>query len=84
MHARARIVRETPGTRGEGFSFTRPLYAEALAGGLLATYLSFQPYIGGEFVIVMYAGVVLGGVGSILGAFWGGMVIGLVQQLSGL
>ena len=34
--ARARIVRETPGTRGEGFSFTRPLYAEALAGGLLA------------------------------------------------
>ena len=56
----------------------------AIAGGLLATYLSFQPYIGVDFVIVMYAGVVLGGVGSILGAFWGGMVIGLVQQLSGL
>ncbi len=25
-----------------------------------------------EFVIVMYAGVVLGGLGSIFGAFWGG------------
>jgi branched-chain amino acid transport system permease protein len=32
----------------------------------------------------MYAGVVLGGMGSILGAFWGGMTIGLVQQLSSL
>jgi branched-chain amino acid transport system permease protein len=25
---------------------------------------------------------VLGGMGSIIGAFWGGMTIGLVQQLS--
>ena len=32
----------------------------------------------------MYAGVVLGGLGSIIGAFWGGMTIGLVQQLSTL
>jgi branched-chain amino acid transport system permease protein len=32
----------------------------------------------------MYAGVVLGGMGSILGAFWGGMTIGLVQQLATL
>jgi branched-chain amino acid transport system permease protein len=35
-------------------------------------------------VIVMYAGVVLGGIGSIIGPFWGGMTIGLVQQLSTL
>ena len=32
----------------------------------------------------MYAGVVLGGLGSILGAFWGGLVIGVVQQMSTL
>ena len=32
----------------------------------------------------MYAGVVLGGLGSIIGPFWGGMTIGLVQQLSTL
>jgi branched-chain amino acid transport system permease protein len=32
----------------------------------------------------MYAGVVLGGMGSIIGAFWGGMTIGLVQQLATL
>jgi len=56
----------------------------AVAGGLVATYYPFQPYVGLEFVIVMYAGVVLGGLGSIVGAFWGGMIIGLVQQLSTL
>lgn len=56
----------------------------AIAGGLVAIYYPFQPYVGLEFVIVMYAGVVLGGLGSITGAFWGGMLIGLVQQLSTL
>jgi len=54
----------------------------AVAGGLLATNYPFQPFVGLEYVIVMYAGVVLGGIGSVLGAFWGGMAIGLVQQLS--
>jgi branched-chain amino acid transport system permease protein len=56
----------------------------AIAGGLVATYYPFQPYIGIEFVIVMYAGVVLGGMGSVGGAFWGGLTIGLIQQLSTL
>jgi branched-chain amino acid transport system permease protein len=54
----------------------------AIAGGLLATNNPFHPFIGLDYVIVMYAGVVLGGMGSITGAFWGGMTIGLVQQLS--
>jgi branched-chain amino acid transport system permease protein len=56
----------------------------AIAGGLVAGSQSFQPYTGFDFVIVMYAGVVLGGLGSILGAFWGGLVIGIVQQMSTL
>ncbi len=55
-----------------------------IAGGLVASYYPFQPYVGIEFVIVMYAGVVLGGMGSIIGAFWGGLTIGLVQQMSTL
>lgn len=56
----------------------------AVAGGLIATYYPFQPYVGTEYVIIMYAGVVLGGMGSTIGAFWGGMIIGLVQQLATL
>jgi branched-chain amino acid transport system permease protein len=55
-----------------------------VAGGLLATNYPFHPFVGLEYVIVMYAGVVLGGMGSIIGAFWGGLTIGLVQQLSTL
>lgn len=54
----------------------------AIAGGLLATNYPFSPFVGLEYVIIMYAGVVLGGIGSVLGAFWGGMTIGLVQQVS--
>jgi branched-chain amino acid transport system permease protein len=56
----------------------------AVAGGLIATYLSFTPFVGVDFVIIMYSGVVLGGLGSILGAFWGGLTIGFVQQFSAL
>jgi branched-chain amino acid transport system permease protein len=55
-----------------------------VAGGLLATNYPFQPHVGLDYVIIMYAGVVLGGLGSTVGAFWGGMTIGLVQQLSTL
>jgi branched-chain amino acid transport system permease protein len=56
----------------------------AVGGGLLASVYPFQPYIGLEYVIVMYAGVVLGGLGSVAGAFLGGLGIGIVQQLSTL
>ena len=56
----------------------------AIGGGLLATTIPIEPYIGINFVIVMYAGVVLGGLGSLSGAFFGGFIIGLVQQLSTL
>jgi branched-chain amino acid transport system permease protein len=56
----------------------------ALAGGLLATNYPFNPFVGLDFIVVMYAGVVLGGMGSIAGAFWGGMTIGMVQQTADL
>jgi branched-chain amino acid transport system permease protein len=56
----------------------------AIGGGLLASGYPVQPTIGIDYVIVMYAGVVLGGLGSLRGAFLGGLTIGLVQQLSAL
>jgi branched-chain amino acid transport system permease protein len=56
----------------------------AVSGALVALQHPFQPYVGLEFVIVMYTGVVLGGMGSIIGAFWGGLAIGIVQQCSTL
>lgn len=65
-------------------AFAMGVAITALAGGLLATNYPFHPHVGVEYVIVMYAGVVLGGMGSIGGAFWGGLTIGLVQQVSTL
>ena len=71
-------------TRAHRLAFALGAGISAIAGGLVATYYPFQPYVGLEFIIVMYAGVVLGGMGSVIGAFWGGITIGLVQQLSTL
>lgn len=71
-------------TRAHRFAFALGAAVTGIAGGLVAAYYPFQPYVGVEFVVIMYAGVVLGGMGSIKGAFWGGLVIGLVQQLSTL
>ena len=70
--------------RAHRIAFALGVAITALAGGLLATNYPFHPHVGIEYVIVMYAGVVLGGMGSIIGAFWGGLTIGLVQQLSTL
>ncbi|WP_210261061.1 branched-chain amino acid ABC transporter permease [Enterovirga aerilata] len=70
--------------RAHRVAFGLGVAVTAIAGGLLATNLPFHPFVGIDYVIVMYAGVVLGGMGSIGGAFWGGMTIGLVQQLSTL
>ena len=71
-------------SRAYRLAFALGAAVSGVAGGLVATYLPFQPYTGVEFVMVMYAGVVLGGMGSVGGAFVGGLVIGLVQQLSTL
>jgi branched-chain amino acid transport system permease protein len=68
--------------RAHGVAFAIGTGVTAIAGGLLATNYPFHPFVGLDYVIVMYAGVVLGGMGSIIGAFWGGMTIGLVQQMS--
>ncbi len=71
-------------TRAHRFAFALGAAVTGIAGGLIASYYPFQPYVGVEFVVIMYAGVVLGGMGSIKGAFWGGLIIGLVQQMSTL
>ncbi len=71
-------------TRIHGLAFGLGCGVTAIAGGVMSTYLPVQPYIGLDFIVVMYAGVVLGGLGQLHGAFWGGLVIGVVQQMSSL
>ena len=70
--------------RAHRMAFALGVSITAVAGGLLAPNYPFHPFVGLEYVIIMYAGVVLGGLGSDIGAFWGGMTIGIVQQISAL
>lgn len=83
-NAEAAIYMGIDVAKAHRFAFAVGTAITAMAGGLLATNLPFTPFVGVEYVIIMYAGVVLGGIGSVIGAFWGGMLIGLIQQMSTL
>jgi branched-chain amino acid transport system permease protein len=65
-----------------GLAFAIGIALAAAAGGLLATYHPIEPTVAVNFIVLMFVAVVLGGLGSIPGAFTGGLVIGLVQSLT--
>jgi branched-chain amino acid transport system permease protein len=65
-----------------GVAFGVGIALVAAAGGLLATYYPIEPNVAVNFIVLMFVAVVLGGLGSIPGAFVGGIVIGLVQSLT--
>lgn len=54
-----------------------------LAGVLLTPIFTMTPQIGGNFIMAAFAVVVLGGLGSVLGAFVGGFIVGLTEALAG-
>lgn len=53
-----------------------------LAGALAAPLHSVYPNMGNGFLIVSFVVVVVGGVGSVAGAFWGALLIGTVDTLA--
>jgi branched-subunit amino acid ABC-type transport system permease component len=54
-----------------------------LAGVVLAMNISsFQPAFGGDFLFVIFAAVILGGIGRPYGAMAGALVIGLVTEIA--
>ncbi|PLS14592.1 branched-chain amino acid ABC transporter permease [Bacillus sp. M6-12] len=53
------------------------------AGAVLIPMYSVYPTTGTSFVLLSFVIVVLGGMGSILGAFIGGLVIGVLQSMVG-
>ncbi len=54
----------------------------ALAGVLAAPVTQVQPMMGSSLVIVVFAVVVIGGMGSIIGAIVSGLALGLVEGLT--
>jgi branched-chain amino acid transport system permease protein len=56
----------------------------AIAACLLLPTYYVNPHAGNAFVLVAFTIVVLGGMGSVAGALIGGLIIGVVESLSGL
>lgn len=54
-----------------------------LAGTLLSPIYTMSPQIGSNFILAAFAVVVLGGLGSVWGAFVGGFIIGITEALAG-
>jgi branched-chain amino acid transport system permease protein len=65
-----------------GIAFAIGIATTAAGGSLMATYRSFNPFYGDSIVVIIFACVILGGMGSILGAVIGAIIIGIVQQVS--
>jgi branched-chain amino acid transport system permease protein len=53
-----------------------------VAGALMMPIYTVHPFVGFDFVLVMFVAVVLGGMGSVVGAMISGLFIGLVEVLS--
>ena len=55
-----------------------------MAGGLIATFFPIFPEVGANFILIAFVVVNLGGFGSVTGAFWAGIIVGIVEVMGGL
>ncbi|RJQ87291.1 MAG: branched-chain amino acid ABC transporter permease [Desulfobacteraceae bacterium] len=54
-----------------------------VAGALIVNFWSVNPFIGLLFTMIAFAIVALGGFGSVPGAFFAGLVVGLITEIPG-
>ncbi|ABK19072.1 branched-chain amino acid ABC transporter permease [Syntrophobacter fumaroxidans] len=54
-----------------------------IAGALLVNFWSVTPYVGLLFTMIAFAIVALGGFGSVPGAFFAGLIVGLITEIPG-
>ncbi|MEP9350411.1 branched-chain amino acid ABC transporter permease [Xanthobacter sp. KR7-225] len=55
----------------------------AFGGAIILPYATASPAVGTQYVVLMFTVVVLGGLGSVMGALLGGLAVGIIQALSG-
>lgn len=65
------------------FTFGLGTALAGLAGVLMTPLFTVTPFVGFNFVIAAFAVVVLGGLGSVPGAFIGGIIVGLIEAFAG-
>ena len=54
------------------------------AGVLLSTFFPIFPDVGANFILLAFVVVNLGGFGSVTGAFWAGIMVGVIEVMGGL
>jgi branched-chain amino acid transport system permease protein len=54
-----------------------------IAGALIVNFWSVNPFVGLLFTMIAFAVVALGGFGSVPGAFFAGLVVGLIMEIPG-
>ena len=65
------------------FTFGIGAALAGMAGALLTPIYSITPGVGGNFIMAAFAVVVLGGLGSVWGAYIGGLIVGVVEAFAG-
>jgi branched-chain amino acid transport system permease protein len=65
-------------------SFSLGTVAAALAGAVIVPFSLVSPFVGHEYILKAFVIAILGGLGSVVGALAGGLLIGAVEALSSL
>ena len=64
------------------YAFGIAMVSAAIAGTFLGMTFPFTPTSGTTFLTIAFGTVIIGGLGSMMGTFLGGIILGLVQTLS--
>jgi branched-chain amino acid transport system permease protein len=55
-----------------------------IAGALIVNFWAVNPFVGLLFTMIAFAVVALGGFGSVPGAFFAGIVVGIIMEIPGI
>lgn len=69
--------------RVNGYAFAIAMASAAVAGVFLGMTFPFTPTSGISFLVIAFGTVIIGGLGSVLGTFIGGIILALFQTLGG-
>lgn len=70
--------------RINNFSFALGAATTGAAGALLIPLIPISPHLGHDFTLTAFVVVILGGMGNLLGALVGGLILGVAESVSTL